>query len=133
MLSPAVNFGLGLPKKVLSESVIFPSWLTSAYLKRRRPILLRRLVHIIIALEQADDLVAIERTDRMTGLKAGLLGRTIIHWDIGFAGRQALDPIHIRSEGSGKIEFQLIPHRRSMIGDGHVDPVVGDIAGVDIG
>src|SRR5258708_181041 len=34
MFSATTNFGLGFPKKVLSESVIFPSWLTSAYLKR---------------------------------------------------------------------------------------------------
>src|SRR5258708_25876241 len=34
MFRPTTNFGLGFPKKVLSESVIFPSWLTSAYLKR---------------------------------------------------------------------------------------------------
>src|SRR5258708_38018436 len=83
-------------------------------------------------LEDAGYLITEERSDGMAGLQPGLFVAAVENGDIFFTGGKVFHHIDIGSECTRQIEFQLIAKRRSVVGQGKVDPMVGDITSVDI-
>src|ERR1700749_3774881 len=69
----------------------------------------------------------------MNRLPPGLDGGAGINVDIFLARREAIYHIDVGGKGTGQVKFQLVAKRRSMIGHGNIDAVVGDISVVDIG